>query len=297
MNLDLLRTFAAVVEQGSLNRAAERLRVSQSTLTRQMQALEREVGGRLLERTASGVALTAVGRTLLEGMAPVLARFDTVLEESRRLARGQSDRLRVGYLSSAVSDFLNPALTGLRREHPEVKIRLEDLSPGEQIAALRKGSIDVGLVGHAGAFLSKEFYTRRLATVPVVVAMAENHRLAAKPSLRLADLSGEIFVGAHEQDMPGNNRWVMQLCRGAGFTPRFVENAESLVHLLATTVTEGAVALVPDYVIRTSVPGVVFRPLRDASARCDVYVAWQRGKVSAVMKAFLGLLPAPRPTG
>ena len=292
MNLDLIRTLSAVVEQGSLNKAAERLRLSQSTLTRQIQTLEREIGGRLLERTATGVAVTSVGRTFLDGVTPILTNFDTVLEESRRLARGQSEVLRVGYLSSAVAEYINPALAGLRLEHPEVKMRLQDLSPGEQIAALRKGSIDVGLVGHAGAFLSKEFYTRKLATVPVLVGLSATHRLAAKPSLRLAELKDEMFVGAEERDMPGNNRWVIQLCRTAGFSPRFVENAESLTHLLATTVTENAVALVPDYVNRTSVPGVVFRPLKESNARCEVFVAWQRGKSSTVLKSFLKHLPA-----
>ncbi len=296
MDLELIRTLEAVVEQGSLNKAAERQRVSQSTLTRQIQTLEREAGGRLLERTSGGVALTALGHTLLDGMRPVLQEFDRVLDGARQQARGQSEVLRVGYLSSAVSDFINPALAGLRREHPEVRVRLQDLSPGEQIVALQKGSIDVGLVGHAGAFLSREFYTRRLATVPVLVALSASHVLAAKPVLRLLDLKNELFVGAHERDMPGNNRWVSQLCQKAGFKPRFVEDAESLVHLLATTVTEGAVALVPDYVNRTSVPGVVFRPLRDASAKCDVFVAWQRGKVAGALKSFLQFLPVERGT-
>lgn len=291
MNLDLLRSFFAIVAQGSLSKAAERLRVSQSTLTRQMQALEHEIGGRLLERSTSGVALTATGHALFDRTKPVLAAFDAAIVEVKRSARGQSAMLRVGYLLSAAPDYLHPALAELRRLHPEVKVKLLDLSPGEQIAALRKGEIDLALIGNAGAFLSREFYVRRLAMLPVLVAMAESHPLAAQATVRLADLRREVFVGAPEADMPGHNRWVAQLCRRAGFKARFVQDADSLSHGLSTIVTENAVALMPDYAKKTPVPGVIFRPLRDTAAKWDLLVAWQRGRASIPVRALLDALP------
>lgn len=291
MNLDLLRSFFAIVEHGSLNKAAEHLRVSQSTLTRQMHALEHAAGGRLLERGATGVALTASGHTLADGMRPVLAQFDAVIADTHKLASGKSARLRVGYLMSAAADYLHAALATLRRTHPEVKVKLLDLSPGEQITALRKGEIDIALIGNAGKFLSREFFVRRLASLPVFVALAENHPLALQPSIRLAELKRELFVGAPERDMPGNNQWIVQLCRRARFRPRFIEDAESLTHGLATVVTEGAVLLLPEYTKRSAVPGVVFRPLRDTAAKWDLIVAWQRGKVSSPVRALLDALP------
>jgi len=287
LNLDLVRSFFTVAEQGSLSQAAERLRVSQSTLTRQMHALESEIGGPLLERSSSGVALTATGQVLLEGIRPVLARFDAVLGEVRKRARGQSAELRLGYLLSAAPDYLHPALTALRRQHPEVKVKMLDLSPGEQIVALRKGEIDLALIGNAGAFLAREFYVRKLAALPVLVALPENHPLAAAAAIRLGDLRAEVFVGALEADMPGHNRWVQQLCRRAGFKVRFVQDADSLSHGLSLIVAENAVLLLPDYVKKTPVPGVVLRPLRDSTAKWDLLVAWQRGRVSAPVRALL----------
>ncbi|WP_043584594.1 LysR family transcriptional regulator [Geminisphaera colitermitum] len=294
MNLDVLRAFFVVVEMGSLNRAAERLRVSQSTLTRQVQALEGEVGGRLLERTSGGVAPTAAGHALIEGMRPVLAQLDGVWQEVRGLARGQSASLRVGYLSSAV-DFLNPALAALRSGYPQVKVRLLDLAPGAQIAALRKGEIDVALLGQAGAFLTKEFHTRRLVSLPVVAALAAGHPLAARDGVSMAELRGELFVSANEEDMPGYNRWVEQLCRRARFRPRFTEVSESLGEGLAVVVTEGAVMLQSDHVRHTRSPGVVFVPLSDKGAVWEMFVAWQRGRATAPLRAFLDALPTSVP--
>ena len=294
MDTDLIRVFSAVVEAGSLNRAAEGLGTSQSTLSRQLQALEASVGGRLLERGASGVALTSLGRSFLGSMQPVLRNFERALEDARQLARGKSSVLRIGYLMSAVPDFINPSLAGLRAARPDVKLALSDLSPGEQVEALRRGDIDVGLVGHAGAFLSREFYARRLATLPVVVAMAQDHPLVGRATLRVADLRGQLFVGAHESDMPGHNRWVSRLCQAAGFRPRFVEDADSLLHVLAITVSEGAVALVPDYATKLLVPGVVCRPCRGRGASWDMYVAWQRGRLSEPLQSFLSFLPSAK---
>jgi DNA-binding transcriptional LysR family regulator len=291
LDIDLIRSFFAVVAHGSLNKAATHLRVSQSTLTRQMQQLEQAVGGALLERGSAGVALTATGHALHAGMAPVLLDYDRVLAQARRRARGQSAELRIGYLASA-ADFLHPALTALRKTHPEIKVQLLDLSPGEQITALRAGTLDVALIGHAGALFAKEFYLRKLAALPLLVALAADHPRARAARIALRDLAPEVFVGAREADMPGHNAWITQLCKRAGFRARFIQDAESLTHGLSLTVTDGAVSLLPHYIAKTKVPGVVFRPLKDATATWDLFIAWQRGKAPAPLKTFLAALPA-----
>lgn len=294
VNLTLLRSFFTIVKHGSLSQAAERLHVSQSTLSRQLQALEQEIGGPLLERGPSGVVLSATGHALFDGMQPVLDSFDTVLGEVRRRARGQSEELRIGYLLSVASDYLNPALVALRKAHPEVKVRMLDLSPGEQIAALRKGDIDVGLIGQENGLQSKEFYVRTLAVLPVMVALPAGHKQAAAESVKLGELRQEVFVGAHDRDLPGHNPWVAQLCKRAGFRARFVQDADSLAHALALVVTEGAVLLLPDYAAQRPVPGVVFRPLSDTDAKWQLMVAWLRGKTSAPVKVLLATLPAAK---
>src|SRR6266446_2074006 len=207
-----LRAFLVALEEGSLNRAAIRLRMSQSALSRQMQALENEVGGALLERTTAGVRPTDAGHALAISLPRVLADYDTAMAEARRLARGQRDLIRVGYLGSAAQMFLDPALFALRHTHPEVKVKLLDLSPGEQIVALRKGEIDLALIGQEGALLSSEFYTRKLATLPVVAVMPADHPLASRKRISLKESSPD-------EDLPGRDRWITQLCRRAGTRP------------------------------------------------------------------------------
>ncbi len=279
-----------MTETASLTKTAERLRVSQSTLTRQIQALEHELGGRLFERSPTGVALTAAGHALYDSLKTLLPQIDTALGGVRRLARGQSGSLRIGYLMSTAADYLNPALAIVRTRHPEVKVKLVDLSPGEQIAALRRGELDVALVGDVGKSLARDFYVKRLVSLPVAVALPEEHPLASHEALKLADLRGEVFVGAKEEDLPGYNQWIVGLCRRARFRPRFVEDAESLPHAFSLLVAENAVTLLPDLKTKPVASGVTSRPLDERSARWDLNVAWQRGQMTQPMRALVDAL-------
>lgn len=287
-----LRAFLIALEEGSLNRAATRLRMSQSALSRQMQALEAEIGGALLERTTAGIRPTDAGHALANSLPNVLAEYDAAIAEARRLARGQRDLIRVGYLGSAAQMFLDPALSALRRIHPEVKVKLLDLSPGEQIAALRKGEIDLALIGQEGALLSTEFYTCKLTTLPVVAVMPADHRLASRKQISLKELCGERFISSPEEDLPGRDRWITQLCRRAGFRPKFVQDAASLSNMFTLIGSEGAVTIVPAYLKNFPVAGVSMVQLSDTKATWDFLVVWQRGRTAKSLRTLLDALAA-----
>jgi len=169
--LEKLRLFLVVLEEGSLRRAADRLRISQSAITRQMQSLELDLGGRVLERTSAGVRPTNGGHALAERAKTLLADYDSTMAEVRRLVRGESERLRIGYIASAVQEYLGPALAVLRRAYPRLKVKMLDQTPGEMIIALRQGKIDLALTLHGIDLLSRDFYARKLATVRSLVAL------------------------------------------------------------------------------------------------------------------------------
>lgn len=292
VNLDLVRAFLVVLEEGSINRAASRLHLAQSSLTRQIQALEHELGGRLFERTSTGVAPTAAGHVLADGMRAILDSVDAVVANARRLAQGQHDVLRIGYLVYATGTHLNPALAALRRDHPEVKVKLVDLSPGEQIAALRSGTIDLAVTGHEGGSLAHEFYSRRIAQLSLLAVLPAEHAAAGRASIRLADLRDDIFVSTPEGDMPGRNRWITKLCRRAGYRARFGPDASSLAESFSLVVSDRFVTIVPEYVQHAPAPGVVLRRIADPWAVWDFIVLWQRGRAGPAVRAFLDALAA-----
>lgn len=288
--IDRIRALLTVIEEGSVNRAAVRLRITQPALSRQMKALEHEVGGRLLERESSGVKPTGLGHALVKAMRPLVKSYDNVMSDLRRQARGERSELRVGYLGSAAQRFLTPALALLRKSHPAARLKLHDLSPREQIAALRSGELDVALIGQEGAAAAKEFHSAKLCSLGVCAAMTDGDRLAAKKSLAIKDLRDRDFIGIDDDEMPGRNRWMTALCKTAGFKPRFVAVVDGLTNVMSHVVSESAVTLVPAYFAKSSHPGVAFVLISDEKAKWDFIVLWQKGGLSVAGQGLVSML-------
>jgi DNA-binding transcriptional LysR family regulator len=294
--IDRLRALLIVIEEGSVNRAAVRLRITQPALSRQIKLLESEVGGRLLDRESSGVKPTGQGHAVVNAMRPVIQAYDAALEDVLRQARsagqGPGAELRVGFLISAAPHILTPAMERLRQAHPDLRLKLFDMSPKEQIAALRAGKLDVALIGQEGAVAARDFHCHKLCSVGVCVALSSADPLAGRESVAIQDLLGRDFVGVDDDQVPGRNAWITGLCRTAGFKPRFVSIKDGITHVLSTVASESAVTLLPAYFTSSSHPGVSFVPVSDAKARWDLIVLRQRGKAPAGALLFVEALKA-----
>jgi DNA-binding transcriptional LysR family regulator len=289
--LEQIRSFLTVVEEGSLHRAAARLSISQPALSRQMQALEHELGGRLLERMATGVSPTAGGQALAKRMGTVLASYDLAMSDTRRALRGETDQVRIAYLALADQQYLRGPLREVRRSHPETVLKVVNLSPGEQMIALRAGEIDIGITNESGELLAGEFYTRKLADVGSYIALPEHHRLAAQDRVRLSDLRGEFFVSGDSQHLPGMDRRVEAYCKKYGkFRPKFHGPSQSLTHCFELIANENSVLILPAFASHHSPPGVVILPLADAEVTWKILVVWRRGRAGGALKALLDAL-------
>jgi len=291
--LEKLRLFLVILEEGSLRRAADRLRISQSAITRQIQGLELELGGQVLERTSAGVRPTNGGDVLAEKAKALLADYDSTMAEVRRLNRGESEQLRIGYIASAVQEYLGPALAVLRRDYPRLKVKMLDQTPGEMITALRQGEIDLALTLHGIDLLSRDFYIRKIATVRSLVAFPVSHRFATKRQVSISQLKGETFVRGSDDAVPGYSQRIIQLCRKyGGFRPRLatIDKTTSLVESLAVAANEEAISIQPAFISHLEVPNVVMVPIADAGATWDLFVVWLRGKVAGPLRTLLSEL-------
>lgn len=291
--LEKLRLFLVVLEEGSLRRAAERLHISQSAITRQLQLLELDLGGRVLERTSAGVRPTNGGHALAARAKLLLADYDSAMAEVRRLVRGESERLRIGYIASAAQEYLGPALAVLRRAYPKLKVKMLDQTPGEMIIALRQGEIDLALTLHGADLLSRDFYARKLATVRSLVSLPVSHRLATEKQVSLSQLKDETFVRGSDDAVPGYTQRIVQFCRKyGGFRPRMVaiDGATGLVESLALSANEDAISIQPAFISHLNVPNAVMVPIADAGATWDLFVVWQRGKAAGPLRALLSEL-------
>jgi DNA-binding transcriptional LysR family regulator len=219
MQLDPRRllTLHAVARHRSFSRAAEELSLTQSAVSQQVSALERQLGVRLLERGRGGVRPTAAGDALLahaQALADRLALAGTQLAE---LAVQQRRELRVGGFGSALATVVPRAVARLLARNRDLEVRLADAPLEELAARVGSGELHAAVLFQDAAAPRREHPgTRRhdLAEEPMVLALPPRHRLARRSRIALADLAGDAWTA------PSRDGLVVRACREAGFEPR-----------------------------------------------------------------------------
>ena len=153
MELRYLRYFIAVAEERSITSAAARLRVAQPALSRQLRALEDEIGSPLMERNSRGVMLTEAGLAFAEDAKRILADVEAAVSAAHARSRGTKGDLNIGYAPSPTAEILPPALQVLEKSSPEVNVTLHDLSGDELLAGLLKRQLHCAVMVEPGELL------------------------------------------------------------------------------------------------------------------------------------------------
>lgn len=187
-----LRYFLALADTLHFGRAAERLCMSQPPLSNAIQQLEAALGETLFIRHSRKVALTPAGQALIPHARQVLAGLDQAVRAVQVAARGESGLLRVGYVSSAVFSVLPAIVARFHAAFPEVALALQERPPDAQLAALRSGQQDVGLV--RPGLHQPGLCCEVLLDEPTWVALPSRHPLARRELLSLAMLSDAPFI-------------------------------------------------------------------------------------------------------
>src|SRR4051794_15258391 len=197
METHLLQTFREVARHGSITAAAEALGYTQSAISRQIAALEADIGAPLFDRLPRrGVRPTDAGRALLPHVEAVLERVAAARRELAALAEMQAGQLRVGAFPSANAELIPRALAAFRARHPRVSPSLTEGTSPRQLALLEAGALHLALVS-ADARLplaARGVELAHLLDEPMLVALAPTHRLARRRALRLSELATESWI-------------------------------------------------------------------------------------------------------
>jgi DNA-binding transcriptional LysR family regulator len=189
-----LRYFVVAAQEQNFHRAAQRLRIAQPALSRWIAALEREVGVKLFERVGRGVQLSDAGRALARDAGRILDDLDRSKQNLQMVARGQAGTLRLAFCEVGAGNGLMPdVVQAFRAAEPAVQLSLRTLTSPQQLAALQAGEIDGGFVYR---FAEEEPVGKRLplASEFTCVVVPKAHALAARRSVRLADLKGQPLI-------------------------------------------------------------------------------------------------------
>ena len=282
-----LRTFALVVDLGSISAAASVLGYTQSAVSQQLAALEREVGAVLVDRSQRPLRATPTGAALrpqVDGVLAAIAGAEAILDD----LRAGTPRLRLAAFTSALSSFVPAAVRDLRRSHSEVVVEILQLETEEAVERLRGGGADLAVVHYMPGIAvpdTSDLQRRRLLVDDLHVVVPEGHRLARRDEVRIAELEGEPLVLPRRDTPAGRFRSVVEhLCAQAGFAPRVAYELNDLPAVQAFVAAGIATVPMHGLTLTTVPPGAAVRPLaeRPAGSRTVEALLPARGRTPIV---------------
>ncbi|HZZ46039.1 MAG TPA: LysR family transcriptional regulator [Pseudonocardia sp.] len=277
MELREMRVFVAIAETGGLSSAARRLHLSQPAVSHTVGAIERELGVQLLVRTRTGVELTEIGATLLTEARAVLARYEQAIATVTESGPSGTTELRIGVPLELPHELLSAPLASLAAEFPATKIRARHLSTSAQLAALRAGELDVGLLRERpiGPDLDAVGFTRESLGVLVSDDIAE--QLSGADGIPLESLAGLDWVGFPRSGSPAWFDQLTAILRGHGIEigSGVPDDQLLLPELKMVTVATGtAFAFAPPDWPPPLSPGITWCPLVGHPVIRRTWVVW-----------------------
>lgn len=290
MELRQLNYFVTVAEALNFSRASEKLYISQPALSRQIKNLEDELNVILFLRQSNGLILTEAGKVFLEQAKDILHRSQLAAQTIKVYSINTDKPLIIGYIPTILESFLGRTLHDLGRFYPQVSISLLEISPNQQVQALRDNKIDIAFMGNPPDELEQEFMVKCIKQVPIVALLPDTHPLTHQDSINLADLATEKFIGMSEETFPCRNDRIRDVCHKAGFTPNLHRVADSHASMITLVTAGQGVAIMPKEAEALPHPHVVFMPLYNPIYYARSTAVWRREIPTKSLAKFLKIL-------
>ncbi|ULQ48238.1 LysR family transcriptional regulator [Flagellatimonas centrodinii] len=289
MELRHLRYFVAVAEAEHFTRAAEALGMAQPPLSQQIRALETELGVDLFHRLPRGVRLTDAGHSLLEDARRLLQEAERAVERTRRVARGERGRLRVGMINSAPFHPLIPGvIREFRRLNPQLALTLDEGPTPDLAAAVREERMDIAFVRPLLGD-TRGLTVETLLDEPMVVALPAAHPLTKRVRVPLLALSIEPFVLFPRTVGAGLYDAIIRSCLEAGFSPRVVQETSQVTSIVNLVAAGLGVSIVPGSMQQVHTDGVVYRPIRAPAPSARLSVVYRAATPTPQLERFIDL--------
>jgi DNA-binding transcriptional LysR family regulator len=272
MRLTQIEQFIAVAEAGSIRAAARARGLSQPAVTKNIRSLERELGAALIRRSAHGIELTNAGRLFLTRARIVSQELDRSRHELAH--SGMSRNVTIGSAPGVAAALLPTALTRLRRESPDIEVRIVEAMPHASLASLRDGSIDFAM----GPLLQKSAPADLVATpllrVEIAIVARRGHPLA-----KVRSLAGLVDQDWMTAGLGRDSIVVEEMFRSAGLLPpRWAVRCESVPGLISIVARTNFIATIPKPLLDLGLAGNLLEivKVREKLAVSDVCLFTKR---------------------
>ena len=297
MELRHLRYFVGVAEEQHFGRAAERLRVAQPSLSRQIHDLESEMGFLLFDRLPRGVRLSAAGKLFLSDARRILQDVDEAKRRAERIALGKAGTLRIG-IATAVAwhGLVVDSFREFRRRQPDAELELHHLLSVHQVEGILSGRLDAGFVANLTPW-HKDLAHWEFAQDRMLLAVPKGHHLTKREGIRLRDLRDMPFVWFPRWVNPLIYDRMMRACtRGGLSAPRIVQEATDRDTNLGLVQCQIGIAWMTESTRWHCPRGIVLLPVVDMNVRLPFSLVWKKDNSSPLLQKFVDQVKAGKIT-
>ena len=296
MNLNQLRYFVSVAENGSFTKAAVQHYISQTAITQQIHTLEETIGVKLLDRNSRPVSLTPAGKVFLKEAREVLGKMDAALLRTREASTGLEGELRLGYTKGYEHSDLPKYLRSFHREYPNVLISCYRCDTDMLASGLMNGDYDVIFTWDSTNLRQEESLQLQVVErVPLRVALYANHPLARRSELSRRDLKQEniLFMSPSGTGESFGDAFYIRLYQQAGYQPNILLRSNDMESILMMVAAEEGISIVPEYSHPWDVgtENVVFVPLSGEDETEEILIAWRKNDDHPALQHFIQKLP------
>jgi DNA-binding transcriptional LysR family regulator len=291
LDVKRMKVLKEVADRGSFSAAAEALSYTQSAVSQQIAALEKEAGTQLVQRGSRGIKLTDAGATLVRHADAILTRLADAEAELEAIAGLRGGRLRLAAFPTVGATLMPLAIATFRQRHPGIELTMSQLEPVDSIPLLKAGEMDIALGIDPDAAVDDSESVERLHLLddPMHVARPVGHPLTKKARLRLKDLSEESWINTTDACSCAN--LVVDACFRAGFDPKTTFESDDYMAIQGLIAAGVGVALIPTLALTTVRDDVVIRDLGAEAPVRKIYAASLSGaQRSPAAKAMLDVL-------
>ena len=292
MNLNQLRYFVAVADNGSFTKAALQHYISQTAITQQIHALEEQIGAKLLDRNSRPVSLTSAGKVFLKEAREILSRMDAALVRTREASTGLEGELRLGYTKGYEHSDLPQHLRHFHLEYPNVLISCYRCDTDMLAAGLVAGDYDIIFTWDSTNLRQEEnIQLQVMEHVPLRVALYASHPLARSSYLTRKDLKREniLFMSPSGTGDSFGDEFYIRLYQQAGYQPNILFRSNDLESILMMVAAEEGISIVPEYSHSWDVgtENVVFVPLSGEGETEEILMAWRKNDDNPALGHFI----------
>src|SRR5918911_1534730 len=259
LDVKRMKVLREVANERSFSAAAQKLGYTQSAISQQIAALEREAGATLIERNPRGIRLTDAGEALVRHADKILARLAEAEAELEAIAGLRGGRLRLASFPTAGATLVPRAIAEFTGRHPAVELSLAEAEPDESLPRLKAGELDLILIDDSPLTEDDDVEFVHLLDDPLYLALASDHPLASRRRLRFQDLAAEPWVQGSQ--VCSCHRQLRNACANAGYEPHVAYESDDFQVVQGLVAAGVGVALIPGLALVSERPDVVIRSI------------------------------------